>query len=84
MKSPTSAEKTSLVEAARKNYGASVSNAPLSVQQRFYTALRKKIDSLAAKYPHIDLSSSDFQDRLTREARSAWERSAIRGAGKDW
>jgi len=83
MKNPTTTEKNTLVALARLKHGAAVSN-NVKVEQKADNALRKKIDSLASKYPHVDMQSEAFFSHLWREAKKAWEAPGFRGPGKDW
>ena len=60
----------SWIEAAGKNYGANVMNAPLRIQQRFYR-----------RWLAIPAEVRDEASELGREW---WQRKIMKGPGVDW
>jgi len=83
-KRPPKSQIDKLIQAYAKLLYASRVAPGMKAQQRMYDAYWKLHERMSTKYPHVDMSSRDFRQKLEAKARE-WERSqAFKGPGVWW
>lgn len=74
-----------IIELYAKFLFASIRNARVDVQQRFYEAFNKEHLRLKYRNPQVDFESQDgFWKPLENASRVWWDKRAMKGPGVDW